>query len=233
MLDAVRDRGGFDVLVVELSSSVPAALGAVGALPPGAVLQHRRRPPRLARLDGGVLAAKAHASTGTKVARASADDDPADGRGRGGRRGARAIGFGLGVPGPERFGVVEGILFDRAFLDGHAARSPLDDPRRAGPRGVSNTLAAAALARSIGVPAEADRRRARHVPARRAPHRDGGQVAGVRWVDDSKATNPHAADASLRAFGKVVWIVGGLLKGVDADALVAGRTVSRLRGCDA
>ena len=46
-------------------------------------------------------------------------------------------------------------------------------------------------------------------------------AGGIRWVDDSKATNPHAADASLRAFGSVVWIVGGLLKGVDVDALVA------------
>ena len=39
----------------------------------------------------------------------------------------------------------------------------------------------------------------------------------IRWVDDSKATNAHAADASLRAFDSVVWLVGGLLKGVDAS----------------
>jgi UDP-N-acetylmuramoylalanine--D-glutamate ligase len=51
---------------------------------------------------------------------------------------------------------------------------------------------------------------------------------GVTWIDDSKATNPHAADASLRANESVVWIVGGLLKGVDIDALVE-RHASRLR----
>src|SRR4030095_3033295 len=51
---------------------------------------------------------------------------------------------------------------------------------------------------------------------------------GIRWIDDSKATNPHAAEASLRAFGQVVWIVGGLLKGVDGDALGAAHA-SRLR----
>ena len=42
----------------------------------------------------------------------------------------------------------------------------------------------------------------------------------MRWVDDSKATNPHAANASLRAFEHVVWVVGGLLKGVDLGMLV-------------
>jgi len=58
--------------------------------------------------------------------------------------------------------------------------------------------------------------------------------AGVRWVDDSKATNPHAADAALRAYeptgpgdaGKIVWIAGGQAKGTTFDDLVrahAGR----------
>jgi UDP-N-acetylmuramoylalanine--D-glutamate ligase len=45
---------------------------------------------------------------------------------------------------------------------------------------------------------------------------------GVSWVDDSKATNPHAADASLRAFRSVVWVAGGLLKGVEVEELVKG-----------
>ena len=45
----------------------------------------------------------------------------------------------------------------------------------------------------------------------------------MAWVDDSKATNPHAAAASLGAFGDVVWVVGGLLKGVDISELVAAR----------
>ena len=42
----------------------------------------------------------------------------------------------------------------------------------------------------------------------------------MRYVDDSKATNPHAAAASLRAFEHVVWVAGGLLKGADVDDLV-------------
>jgi len=53
-------------------------------------------------------------------------------------------------------------------------------------------------------------------------------AGAVSWVDDSKATNPHAANASLTAFESVVWIVGGLLKGVDIGDLVA-RHAERLR----
>jgi UDP-N-acetylmuramoylalanine--D-glutamate ligase len=43
---------------------------------------------------------------------------------------------------------------------------------------------------------------------------------GISWVDDSKATNPHAAAAALSTFDSVVWVVGGLLKGVDLAPLV-------------
>jgi UDP-N-acetylmuramoylalanine--D-glutamate ligase len=63
------------------------------------------------------------------------------------------------------------------------------------------------------------------------PHRIAqvGEVDGVRFVDDSKATNPHAAAASLHSFEKVVWVAGGLLKGADVDDLVKD-AASRLRG---
>jgi UDP-N-acetylmuramoylalanine--D-glutamate ligase len=55
-----------------------------------------------------------------------------------------------------------------------------------------------------------------------APHRVQlvAEVAGVRFIDDSKATNAHAAAASLGSFESVVWIVGGLLKGVDISPLL-------------
>jgi UDP-N-acetylmuramoylalanine--D-glutamate ligase len=53
-------------------------------------------------------------------------------------------------------------------------------------------------------------------------------VGGVQWVDDSKATNPHAAQSSLRAYDSVVWIAGGLAKGAHFDDLVRTHA-SRLR----
>jgi UDP-N-acetylmuramoylalanine--D-glutamate ligase len=55
-----------------------------------------------------------------------------------------------------------------------------------------------------------------------APHRVQlvAEVEGVRFIDDSKATNAHAATASIGSFESVVWIVGGLLKGVDISPLL-------------
>jgi UDP-N-acetylmuramoylalanine--D-glutamate ligase len=54
-------------------------------------------------------------------------------------------------------------------------------------------------------------------------------IDDVHWVDDSKATNPHAALASLRAYDPVVWVAGGLAKGARFDDLVAA-VRDRLRG---
>jgi len=43
----------------------------------------------------------------------------------------------------------------------------------------------------------------------------------INWIDDSKATNPHAAGASLLSYFKVIWIAGGLAKGASMDELVS------------
>jgi UDP-N-acetylmuramoylalanine--D-glutamate ligase len=146
--------------------------------------------------------------------------------------GARAIGFTLGAPGPGQLGVVEDLLVDRAFGStdrGTAIElATVADVVPAAPHNVENALAAAALARAFGVPAEAVRNGLRAF--RPDAHRiaEVGMREGVRWVDDSKATNPHAAAASLRAYDRVVWIAGGLAKGATFDELVAG-SAQRLR----
>jgi UDP-N-acetylmuramoylalanine--D-glutamate ligase len=51
------------------------------------------------------------------------------------------------------------------------------------------------------------------------------EVDQVRFVDDSKATNAHAASAALKGFepGSVVWIAGGLAKGARFEDLIAAR----------
>jgi UDP-N-acetylmuramoylalanine--D-glutamate ligase len=238
----VRDPGGFDVLVVELSSYQLHHLPKTG---PGALHPWASVCLNIAddHLDWhgsaeAYRAAKATVYENTKVACVynRADEatmhmvEEADVE-----EGARAIGFGLDVPGPSDFGVVEGILCDRAFLDERRTAAleiitvgELEPHGLDAPHVVQNILAASALARSYGVPvgvihdALGDFRLDAHRIETVAV------AGGIRWIDDSKATNPHAAEASLRAFGEVVWIVGGLLKGVDADALVAAH-VGRLR----
>ena len=137
----------------------------------------------------------------------------------------------LDEPGPGQLGVRSGALVDRAFAGDPAGellmdRSELHVP---GPHNTVNALAAAALARAVGTPAEAVARGLSGF--RGGAHRNVlvGTVAGVDYVDDSKATNPHAAGASLAAYPRVVWIAGGLLKGADVDPLVAA-VAHRLAG---
>ncbi len=151
--------------------------------------------------------------------------------------GCRAIGFTLGIPALSMVGLVNDVLADRAFVEQRrtsAAELATVADLRGGtmsvaPHYVADALAAAALARAYGVGPLSVRDGLRaFVPD---PHRiaDVATVDGVRFVDDSKATNPHAAAASLVAFDHVVWIAGGLLKGADVDALVQS-VAGRLRG---
>ncbi|WP_308281351.1 UDP-N-acetylmuramoyl-L-alanine--D-glutamate ligase [Cellulomonas sp. PS-H5] len=149
--------------------------------------------------------------------------------------GAVAVGFTLGSPGVGQVGLVDRMLVDRGFATlrhTHAAElATFDDlAHLAGPDGlaphvVQNALAAAALALAHGVPPEAVGAGLRaYAPG---AHRIAtvAEVDGVRYVDDSKATNAHAAAASLASFagGSVVWVAGGLAKGATFDELVARR----------
>ena len=147
--------------------------------------------------------------------------------------GARAIGFTLGIPDVGMVGVVDDVLADRAFVDERQSAAAelctIADLASPAPHFVADALAAAALARSHGVPTTAVR------DALRAFQPAGHRIArvatfgGVTWIDDSKATNPPAALASLEAYEPVVWIAGGLAKGASFDDLVT-RVRGRLRG---
>lgn len=150
----------------------------------------------------------------------------------------RAIGFTVGVPAPGQLGVVDGMLVDRVDWSGGDVEVdaevsvPLIEAsaiRPPGAHNVSNALAAAAMARAYGIGPDAVR--VGLAGYRPEPHRNAivATIAGVTYVDDSKATNPHAAAASLAAYPSIVWIAGGQLKGVDVDDLVAS-VADRLRG---
>jgi UDP-N-acetylmuramoylalanine--D-glutamate ligase len=138
------------------------------------------------------------------------------------------VGFRLGPPAAGELGVRDGELVDRAFADDLILLSAGSIPVP-GPVGVLDALAAAALARCVGVPPAA-------IGAAISSFRVGRHRAevvavadGISYVDDSKATNPHAAEASVLAYPRVVWLAGGLLKGTSVDAEVA-RIASRLVG---
>ena len=238
ILDCVRDPEGFDFLVVELSSF---QLHYLDAIEPEASA--------LLNLDLDHIdwhgSFDAYAATKGKIyqntvtaaiynrrdARTQELLENADVV-----EGCRAIGFSVGVPGPSDIGFSEDILCDRAFLDNryHEALevATFEDIAEIGvvtPHLLANVAAATALARACGAtPAEIR-------SAIRSFRLDKHRIElvaihnGISWIDDSKATNPHATNASLESFEHVVWIVGGLLKGVDIAPLVQAHA-ARLRG---
>jgi UDP-N-acetylmuramoylalanine--D-glutamate ligase len=222
IIDAVLDPEPYDVLAVEASSyqlhwssTIRPAAGVLLNLAPDHLDWH------------GSMAAYERAKTAVwagAIAIGNLDDPRVAAllpRG--------AVGFTLGPPAVGQLGVHHGRLVSRAFGDDGLNLIAAELVRPRGAHNVANALAAAALARARGVAAEAigDGLRG-FVPD---PHRNQLVLTrdGVDWVDDSKATNPHAARASLTAYPRVVWIAGGQLKGVDVSGLVA-EVADRLAG---
>jgi UDP-N-acetylmuramoylalanine--D-glutamate ligase len=143
----------------------------------------------------------------------------------------RKVFFTLDTPGPGEIGVVEELLVDRAFVadpQEAAMICELSEIKPTVPHNVSNALAAAGLARAAGIDHESIRSAlAAFTPGR---HRieEVLNSGGITWIDDSKATNPHAATASIMSALSVVWIAGGLAKGARMDELVK-RCSKRIR----
>jgi UDP-N-acetylmuramoylalanine--D-glutamate ligase len=226
-LDAIRDPQGFDVFAIELSSfqlhythSMSPLASAVLNLAEDHVDWH-------GSLEE-YFAAKAKIFERTRVAaiynveqketeKMVEEADVVEG--------CRAMGFTTGIPGLSMLGVVDGLLVDRAFIEERrssaAELGSLSDLGEVVPQHTAaNALAAAALCRAFGVSTAAVKQGlSDFVPG---DHRI--QVVAnendVLWINDSKATNPHAASASLSAFKPIIWIAGGLPKGVEYDEIV-------------
>lgn len=230
ILDAIRDPEGFDALVVELSSFQLHYLGEIYPFS-SAVLNladdhldwhggFEAYKAAKAKVYENTVAACVYNVMDKSTESMVEDADVVDG--------ARAIGFTLGIPTRSQVGYVEDILCDRAFLDDRANNAlelaTLEDLSQIGvltPHLMANAAAAAALARSAGVDPTDIREAIRNFKLDAHRIELVAEANGLRWIDDSKATNPHAADASLASFERVVWVVGGLLKGVDISNLVA------------
>ena len=138
------------------------------------------------------------------------------------------VGFRLGEPAAGELGVRDGQLVDRAFAD-DLSLLPVTSIPVPGPVGVLDALAAAALARCVDVPAAAIADAVATFQVGRHRAEVVAVADGIRYVDDSKATNAHAAEASVMAYPRVVWVAGGLLKGASIDSEVA-RIAPRLVG---
>ncbi|MBT0565263.1 UDP-N-acetylmuramoyl-L-alanine--D-glutamate ligase [Williamsia sp. CHRR-6] len=225
VLDALCREPRVEVLAVELSSfqlfwapSVTPDAGVVLNIAEDHLEWH------------GSMAAYIEAKSGAlrgPIGVIGADDPIAAGLSAGPQ--ARTVRARLAEPGPGEIGTSDGMIVDRAF--GSAPRSivAIDMIVPPGPAGRADAIAAAALTLAIGIPAESVAAGlVAFVPGRHrgevVAHRDG-----VLFVDDSKATNPHAAAVSIRAYRHIVWVGGGQLKGASVDDLfeeVADRLVA-------
>ena len=136
----------------------------------------------------------------------------------------RKVFYSLDTPGPGEIGVVEELLVDRAFVADPQEASMIAevlDVKPTVPHNVSNALAAAGLARTVGVSHEAIGKALSEFTLGRHRIEVVAEHDGITWIDDSKATNPHAATASILSALSVIWIAGGLAKGADVSALIA------------
>ncbi len=147
--------------------------------------------------------------------------------------GARAIGFTTGIPAISMLGVVDDLIVDRAFVpqrrDSALELAKVSDVQPYAPHNVANAIAAAALTRSYGVAATSVAEGLKRLQL--AGHRiqQVAEADGIAWVDDSKATNPHAANSAMQAYDSFVWIAGGQAKGTTFDELIE-RHRDKLRG---
>lgn len=132
----------------------------------------------------------------------------------------RHVAFTLGEPVLGQVGVADGCLVDH-IGDEPVELCRVEDVHPDGGHNVANAAAAAAVARLYGVSAASIGNGLRGYTPQ--PHRnvEVAVVDGVRYIDDSKGTNPHATAAAISSYDRIVWIAGGQLKGVDIDSLVA------------
>ncbi len=148
--------------------------------------------------------------------------------------GARAISIGTDVPPVAGLGIVDDLLIDRAFIptrhtEGEVLAQVSDLEHLAPLEGqlpdhiLIDALFAAGLARAAGVAPQAVAAGLRAYQPGAHRIQTVAELEGVRFINDSKATNAHAARACLLAQRphSVVWIAGGLAKGARFDELVS------------
>ena len=189
-----------------------------------------------AKVFHGVKRALVYNADDPLVTRKAEEAEPAEG--------CRRVGFTLHEPKAGQIGVKDGWIVDMSGVAGAEAGEAvrlapiaefdhLTEPDgMVYPHLLADALTALALVLGFG----ADRDKA--LDALRTFKPGGHRIATVaattpddagrtiRFVDDSKATNAHAANASLSSFadGSVVWIAGGLAKGSRFERLVADRS---------
>ena len=135
----------------------------------------------------------------------------------------KKIFYFLDTPQAGELGLVENLLVDRAFTPDPTQAfdfAELSDIHPTVPHNVSNAMAAAGLALAIGITHEEIRSGLQNFTLDRHRLELVLEHEGISWVNDSKATNPHAAAAALLSHISSIWIAGGLAKGAAMGPLI-------------
>lgn len=139
------------------------------------------------------------------------------------------MGFTMHPPQVGQVGVTDGTIVDN--LHGTPRNIvPVAGLEPPGPAGIYDALAATAAAVAL-VPDLQPSVIAQALQSFKVAGHRGQQVAearGIVAIDNSKATNPHAADSALAGHDSVIWVAGGQLKGAEVDDLIA-RHAHRLK----
>lgn len=156
----------------------------------------------------------------------------------------KIVWFSLSTPKPGEIGLVENLIVDRAFTSDSKSLSngskaefkeeakaeakaeakeiaELSDIKPTVPHNVMNAMAAAGLSLSIGISHDAIKTGLNRFKTDHHRLQLIAKVNEISWIDDSKATNPHSAQAALLANQNVIWIAGGLAKGAKMDELIS------------
>lgn len=228
VIDAVA-RDDIDVMVVELSSF---QLHTVTTVEPTASICINIAADHLDWHGtlGDYIADKAKVYQRTRVARVYNEAAPLT------KRlvdqyddGVRSVGITTDIPAAGQLGIVEDILVDRAYgpdplhhADELATFADFDHLGGVTPALVTDALAASALVRAIDVRPGFAAQGLRNFHVDKHRRAVISTKAQLTWIDDSKATNAHAAQGSLQGMPErsVIWIVGGDAKGQDFHSLI-------------
>ena len=162
----------------------------------------------------------------------------------------KIITFSLYPPLIGEIGIIDDLVVDRAFISNPnqaGAISELVNIQPLVPHNVANAMAASGVAMSISDAIEFDSGSANTAANEKDKVNSNRvlkityesiakglkefkldrhrlelvtKVNDISWINDSKATNPHAATAALRSFFSIIWLAGGVAKGASMDDLI-------------
>lgn len=137
----------------------------------------------------------------------------------------QSIAIGLSARGPQRViqiastytlgkgvSAVDGRLYDNQSGKAEFVGQLDDCPALIGRHNFQNAAAAYAACRALGLDAATIMAGLRSFPGLAHRMELVGELGGIRFVNDSKATNAQAAEQALRSFSRIYWIAGGVAK---------------------